>query len=122
MSPAQSASAAPRRHTRKPPPRRRAASPPILRVRWDRVGRTSLLVVLAVVMGLYVKQFLTYFSARTQADQQMAVALKLERQNRLLEREQRNLQNPETIQQDARALGMVRAGERPYVIMGLGGH
>lgn len=80
------------------------------------------MVVLAVVLGLYVKQALSYFSARHQADQQMALALNLERQNRILEREQRNLQNPATIQQDARALGMVRQGERPYVIMGLTGH
>ncbi len=83
------------------------------------MGRTSLLVVLAVVLGLYVKQALSYFSVRSQAEQQMAVALKLEHQNRALEREQRTLQSPATIQRDARALGMVRQGERPYVITGV---
>src|SRR5438045_1021324 len=56
MAPAQPARAAPRRQTRKPPPRRRASSPPILRVRWDRVGRVSLLIVLSAVLGLYVNQ------------------------------------------------------------------
>lgn len=78
-----------------------------------------LLVVLAVVMGLYLKQALSYFSVRSQAEQQMSVALKLERQNRILEREQQNLQNPATIQRDARALGMIRQGERSYVITGV---
>jgi cell division protein FtsB len=90
-------------------------------VRWDRVGRTSLLVVLAVVLGLYVKQALSYFSVRSQAEQQMSVALKLERQNRALERQQSNLQNPATIQRDARALGMIRQGEQAYVITGVAG-
>jgi cell division protein FtsB len=85
------------------------------------VGRTSLLVVLAVVLGLYVKQALSYFSVRTQAEQQMAVALRLEHQNRALEREQQTLQNPATIQRDARALGMVKLGERSYVITGVAG-
>ena len=119
MPPAQSASAAPRRHTRKPPPRRRAAKSPILRVRWDRVGRVSLLVVLAVVLGLYVNQAISYFSVRSQAVAQMTAALRLEHQNRQLLRQQQLLRSPATIQRDARALGMIRQGERSYVITGV---
>ena len=85
------------------------------------MGRASLLVVLAVVLGLYIRQALSYFSVRSQAEQQMAVALSLERQNRKLLHEQQTLQSPATIQRDARALGMVRQGERPYVITGVAG-
>jgi cell division protein FtsB len=116
MASAQSARAAPRRQTRKPPPKGRAAPLPILRVRWDRVGRVTLLVVLVVVMALYINQALTYFSVRSEAEQQMATALSLERQNRILIHEQQSLQQPETIQLDARTLGMIRQGERPYAI------
>ena len=76
----------------------------------------SLLVVLAVVVGLYVKQGLSYFSVRTQADQQQATALTLARQNRRLLAEQQMLKQPGTIMEDARKLGMVRRGERSYVI------
>jgi hypothetical protein len=83
------------------------------------VGRVSLLVVLAVVVGLYVNQAISYFSVRSQAVAQMSVALRLEHQNRTLLRQQRMLRNPVTIQRDARALGMVRQGERPYVITGV---
>jgi hypothetical protein len=83
------------------------------------VGRVSLLVVLAVVVGLYVNQAISYFSVRTQAVAQMSAALRLEHQNRKLTRQQQMLRNPATIQRDARALGMVRQGERPYVIMGV---
>jgi cell division protein FtsB len=91
-------------------------------VRWDRVGRIGLLVVLTVVMGLYVQHALSYFSTRAQADQQQAVVQRLERDNAALEKQQRSLNDPATIVRDARALGMVRPGERPYVITGLPNH
>jgi cell division protein FtsB len=81
-----------------------------------------LLVVLAVVLGLYVQQGLTYLSVRSQADGQAAIVRQLERSNAKLTREQKALNNEATIQQDARTLGMVRPGERPYVITGLPNH
>lgn len=118
MAPAQTARTAPRRPARKPPSRRRSSAPPITRVRWDRVGRISLLIVLAVVLGLYVNQALSYFSVRSQADQERATAMALERQNQKLAAEQQMLQEPATIERDARQLGMVRRGERSYVITG----
>jgi cell division protein FtsL len=118
MAPAQTARAAPGRQTRRPASRRRSSSASVLRVRWDRVGRVSLLIVLCVVLGLYVNQALTYFSVRTQDDQQMATALALERQNSRLAAEQQALQEPATIQRMARQLGMVRRGERAYVMTG----
>jgi len=77
--------------------------------------------VLVVVAALYVQQALAYFSARSQADQQRSTVLQLERQNAQLSREQKALGNPMTIQRDARELGMVRPGERPFVITGLAG-
>lgn len=92
-----------------------------MRVRWDRVGRTTLLVVLVVVLGLYIKQAVSYFSVRGQAVSEMTAALQLARENRALEREQQTLNDPATIQRDARALGMVRRYERPYVITGHAG-
>jgi cell division protein FtsB len=93
-----------------------------MRVRWDRVGRISLLIVLGVVVVLYVKQGLAYFSVRDQANQQRATALTLERQNHRLLAEQQMLKQPGTIMRDARALGMVRRGERSYVVIGQPGH
>ena len=81
----------------------------------------ALLVVLAVVLGLYVQQGLAYLSVRSQAHQQAAIVQQLARQNRQLEREQRSLNNPATIVLDARKLGMVKPGERPYVVTGLPG-
>jgi cell division protein FtsB len=91
-------------------------------VRWDRAGRTGLLVVLAVVLGLYVQHALSYLATRSQAHRAVATVHQLARENRVLEREQQQLQQPVTIVRDARALGMVRAGERSYVILGRPGH
>jgi cell division protein FtsB len=92
------------------------------RVRWDRVGRVGLLVVLCVVAGLYVQQGLAYLSARSQAAQQRAIVQQLQRSNASLRAEQRSLNDPVTILRDARALGMVRVGEHPYEVVGLPKH
>lgn len=91
-------------------------------MRWERVGRIVLLVVLAVVVGLYVQQALAYFSVRSQANQQTAIAQQLSRQNAKLTQRQKSLNDPATIERDARALGMVRPGERPYAVTGLPAH
>jgi cell division protein FtsB len=93
----------------------------VQRIRWDKVGRVTLLVVLAAVVGLYLQQGLSLLSVKSQADQQRAIVERLARQNKQLERRQQALNDPATIQVDARALGMVRPSERPYVVTGLPG-
>jgi cell division protein FtsB len=120
MPSARSATAPARRQPRTSARHRpRAVSrPPRLRVRWERVGRIALLVVFAVVVGLYVQHTLSYLSTRAQADQQQSIVQSLTRQNAQLRAQQKSLNNPATIIRDARALGMVRPGERPYVIIG----
>jgi cell division protein FtsB len=95
---------------------------PKLRVRWERVGRFALLFMLAVVVGLYVEHTLSYFATRSQADQQQAIVNRLAHQNAILVRQQKALNDPTTIIRDARALGMVRPNEQPYVITGLANH
>lgn len=92
------------------------------RVRWDRVGRVGLLVVLCVVGGLYVQQALAYLSVRSQADTQKAIVHQLSQANAGLRAQQRSLNSSSTIIRDARALGMVRVGEHPYEVTGLPGH
>jgi cell division protein FtsB len=87
-------------------------------VRWDRIGRVALVVVLVVVAGLYVQHALAYFAARSQWGSQGAAVRALERSNAALRRQAQALQDPATIVLDARKLGMVRPGERAYVIPG----
>jgi cell division protein FtsB len=118
------ADTAPRRNPRPSPSRLRGVSvpPPLLRVRWDRAGRVGLLVVLTVVVGLYVQHTLSYLSVSSQASQQESIVDQLASQNRQLAAQQRSLNQPATIVRDARALGMIRPGERSYVITGHSGH
>jgi cell division protein FtsB len=124
MPPARSsASAAPRRQPRAAPrparkPQKVVLRSPKLRVRWERVGRYGLLVVLMIVVGLYVEHTLSYVSTRTQSDQQKAIVDQLTAQNRSLAKQLQSLNDPTTIVRDARALGMVRPSERSYAITG----
>jgi cell division protein FtsB len=91
---------------------------PHLRVRWERLGRVGLLVVLAVVIGLYADHTLSYFKARAESNHQHAIVARLQHQNASLEQRQRSLNDLSTILAQARALGMVRPGEQPYTITG----
>lgn len=78
--------------------------------------------MLVVVAGLYAQHALGYLAVRGQAEQQQAVVRQLARQNAALLAEQRSLNDPSTIVRDARTLGMVRPGERPYAVIGLPKH
>jgi cell division protein FtsB len=126
MPPARSASAraataAERRRARTQParqPRRVTLRSPHLRVRWERLGRVGLLVVLAVVIGLYADHTLSYFKARAASNRQHAIVTRLQRQNAYFEQRQRSLNDLSTILVQARKLGMVRPGEQPYTITG----
>lgn len=80
------------------------------------------MIVLAVVAGLYVQNAIEFLTTRLQADHQKANVQRLARENAALRKQQQSLSNPVTIEHDARVLGMVQAGERPYVVMGLPNH
>jgi cell division protein FtsB len=88
-------------------------------MRWDRVGRLGLLVVLAVVVGLYVQHALSYLSMRKEANRDAAIVQRFSKANAALTAQQKSLQDPATIERDARRLGMVKVGERPYIVSGL---
>ena len=61
-------------------------------------------------------------SSDSQAQQQLAIVHRLSRENAKLVQERNALNDPSTIERDARALGMVRPGEHPYVVTGLPHH
>ena len=82
--------------------------------------RTAI-AVFAIVIGLYIQHALGYLSDRSQADQQAAVARRLQRDNARLAAQQQSLNDPAMIELDARRLGMVKPGERPYAVTGLPG-
>src|SRR5438105_3927561 len=96
MPSARSAAAAPRRsrapaNSRPRPPRVVFRSSRVRRVRWDRMGRVGLLVVLGVVAVLYVRQGISLLTTHAQAARQEAIVKQLVRANAALRQEQRSL-------------------------------
>jgi hypothetical protein len=108
---------APSRTSPRPPGLARAAQ----RVRWDRVGRVVLLLMLGLILMLYVGPARSFVSTYSRAHSERAQVRHLLSEHRALLRAQRALRNPSTLERQARALGMVKPGERSYVISGLPG-
>lgn len=105
---------APRRVAR---PRRRAVARS--GVRWDRVGRVALLLVLGLIVLLYVGPARSYVTTWQEAKRKRAEVRRLERENVRLQARRRAFADPRRVELEARRLGMVRPGERAFVIQGL---
>jgi cell division protein FtsB len=97
-----------------------AARKTAARIRWDRVGRVALLLVLVGVLGLYINPLRSYVTTWNESKSRGAEVAKLERENAKLKRRQADLRNPRALEREARRLGMVRPGERAYVVENLG--
>lgn len=103
-----------------PAPRPRAVAGSGARgIRWDRVGRIGLLVVAVVVVILYIGPSLGLLESVREADRRDQQLRQLERDHRRLTHERNSLNSPVTLEREARRLGKVLPGERPYVIDGL---
>ncbi len=85
-------------------------------VRWDRLGRIGLLVTLAVILLLYVSPTRHWIEQSGTRSAQKHELRELEGENARLKRRVRALSDPAALEQAARRLGMVRKGERSYVI------
>jgi cell division protein FtsL len=100
--------------------KRSATSPGALpRVRWDRLGRMAMLVVLAVLLYLYLSAGLHMYSTWGQSRHDKAAVATLEREHRALASQHEALGRQNTVETEARQLGMKKANERQYVISGL---
>jgi cell division protein FtsB len=88
-------------------------------IRWDRVGRIALLGTLAVIMLLYVSPARHWVEQQRTAGEHREELRRLTAEHRKLERRVRELRQPEALEREAMRLGMVRQGERSYVIENL---
>ena len=89
------------------------------KIRWDRLGRIALLLVLVGVIALYVNPLRSYVSTWSEAKTRRAEVAELQRENTKLRARKSELQNQRALEREARRLGMVRPGERAYVVEGL---
>ncbi|MFL5825116.1 MAG: FtsB family cell division protein [Thermoleophilaceae bacterium] len=90
-------------------------------IRWDRVGRLSLLAVLGVILLLYISPLHRYLSQSQTAGRQREELRSLEQENARLEQGISDLRSPQALERRARELGMVKQGERAYVIENIPG-
>ena len=100
---------------------RPVARRPAPQIRWDRVGRIALLLVLFGVMVLYVNPLRSFWSTRQESQTRNAEVQRLEADNARLRARRDALKDPASIEAEARRLGMLRPGERAYVVEGLPG-
>jgi cell division protein FtsB len=85
-------------------------------IRWDRVSRVALLVVLVGILGLYVGPARSYWSTVQEAKHRRAEVSHLKRENARLRAKRAALRSASSLEREARRLGMVRPGERAYVV------
>ena len=88
-------------------------------IRWDRVGRVALLATLVVIVFSYASPARQWIKQSGTAGHQKQELSDLTSENRKLKRRLRALRDPGALEREARRLGMVRVGERSYVIENL---
>jgi cell division protein FtsB len=89
------------------------------RVRWDRVGRIALVLVLFGVMVSYLNPLLNLFDAWQGSKAGEKELVQLQQENATLRQQVRDAASPLTLVREARKMGMVKPGERLHVIEGL---
>jgi cell division protein FtsB len=89
------------------------------RIRWDRLARWALLGVLVLIAYLYVGPTRSWIATYAEAREKREEVADLRERNDELRKRHRDLQKASTLEHEARRLGMVRAGERAYVVKGL---
>jgi cell division protein FtsB len=88
-------------------------------IRWDRVGRFALLTTLVTILLLYISPASHWLQQSSTARHQQQELSELTEENAELRRRARALRDPGALEREARRLGMVRQGERSYVIENL---
>jgi cell division protein FtsB len=89
------------------------------RIRWDRLGRWALIGVFALVLYLYIGPALSWISTYREAGRQRAQVAELRVENQRLRERKAALTSPGALEREARRLGMVKKGERAYIIEGI---
>ena len=96
------------------PARRRA--PARRTIRWDRLARVALLAMLGVIVLLYISPLKHWLTQSQTAKEHRTELRQLQQDNARLEARSRTLRRPDAIEREARRLGMVKRGERAFVV------
>ena len=112
---------APSRTKRRPAARRRTpgARTGASRIKWDRVGRIALVLVLFAVAYSYLNPAIDLFKTYQSTTAAKAEFHELLRENKRLHKAVQTADDPAVVQGAARRQGMIAAGETPFVLRGL---
>jgi len=103
-----------RRPARRPAPRRAPS-----RIKWDRVGRVALTLVLAAVLYSYLNPAIDFVKTYTATTAAKAQLHELQDENTRLHNRVQSAEDAVVVSRRARSLGLVAEGETPIVIRGL---
>jgi cell division protein FtsB len=106
--------------TRRAPRRRvgRRAGPS--RIRWDKLGRIALVLVLFFVLVSYLNPLVNLLQAWQGSKSGEAQLTQLKQEKTQLRQQLRDVSSPAALEREARRLGMVKPGEHAYIVHGLG--
>ncbi|HVV90734.1 MAG TPA: hypothetical protein VHB53_09590 [Solirubrobacterales bacterium] len=109
---------------RRPPKRRPAARRPGARrspsrIKWDRVGRIALVLVLFAVAYSYLNPAIDLFKTYRSTTAAKAEFHELLRENKRLHEAVQTADEPAVVEGAARRQGMIAEGDTPFVLRGL---
>jgi hypothetical protein len=104
-----------RRPARRPAPRRAPS-----RIKWDRIGRIALTLVLFAVLYSYLNPAIDFVKTYTATTEAKAQLHELQHENTKLHKRVQSATDPIVVDRRARSLGLVGEGETPVVVRGLG--
>ncbi|HEY7267075.1 MAG TPA: septum formation initiator family protein [Solirubrobacterales bacterium] len=90
------------------------------RIRWDRLGRIVLVLVLFGVMVSYLNPLVNLVQAWQGSKSSEAQLAQLKQERLELTHRLREVSSPAALEREARRLGMVKPGEHAYIVHGLG--
>jgi len=86
------------------------------RVRWDRLARVALVSVFFCVLVLYLRPLHSYWSTHREHSARVAELHAAEAEHARLLARRKALGEPSALETEARRLGMVRQGEKAFVV------
>jgi cell division protein FtsB len=90
------------------------------RIRWDRLGRVALVLVLFLVLVSYLNPLVNLLQAWQGSKSSDAQLAQLKQERLDLARQLRADSSQAALEREARRLGMVKPGEHAYIVHGLG--
>jgi hypothetical protein len=107
------------RPKRRPAARRPGARQSASRIKWDRVGRIALVLVLFAVAYSYLNPAIDLFKTHQATSAAKVEFHELLRENKQLHRAVQSADEPAVVERTARRQGLIAEGERPFVLHGL---